>query len=143
MTGPILNRQSLQRLADLRVAEARLLLDNGHYPGAYYPAGYTVECALKARIAKQTREFDFPDLGRVRDSYNHDFRRLMATAGLNGDFQRECNSSLSFSDNWETVKKWHPDSRYHYSVTRLDAEELLAAITGDNGGILSWIKDRW
>ena len=130
MTGPTLNRQSLQRLADLRAAEARLLLDNGHYPGAYYLAGYAVECALKACIAKGTRQFDFPDLDRVRDSYNHDFRR-------------ECDSNQTFQDNWETVKKWHPDSRYHHFVSRLEAEELLDAITGANGGILPWIKDRW
>lgn len=143
MTGPTLNRASLQRLADLRAAEARLLLDNGHYPGAYYLAGYAVECALKACIAKGTRQFDFPDLDRVRDSYSHDFRRLAATAGLNGDFRRECDSNPTFQDNWETVKKWHPDSRYHHSISRLEAEELIDAITGDNGGILPWIKVRW
>ena len=143
MTGPTLNRQSLQRLADLRLAEARLLLDNGHHPGAYYLAGYAVECALKACIAKQTRQFDFPNLDQVRDSYSHDLRRLAATAGLTDDFLRECNSSPSFSDNWETVKKWHPDSRYHHSISRLESEELLDAITGANGGILPWIKVRW
>ena len=56
MTGPRLNRDNLQRVSDLRAEEARLLLDNGHYPGAYYLLGYAVECALKACIAKQVRE---------------------------------------------------------------------------------------
>lgn len=56
----VLNRYDLQRLADLRAAEARLLLDNGYWSGAYYLAGYAVECGLKACIARRVREFDFP-----------------------------------------------------------------------------------
>ena len=45
----------------MRVKEAAVLLQNGCPEGAYYLAGYAVECALKACVAKQTREHDFPD----------------------------------------------------------------------------------
>src|SRR3712207_6924003 len=44
----------------LRLAEARALLDAGFPDGAYYLAGYGVECGLKACIARQTRQHDFP-----------------------------------------------------------------------------------
>jgi HEPN domain-containing protein len=49
-----MNRADLQQLAELRITEAKVLLDNGFYAGAYYLAGYAVECALKACIAKLT-----------------------------------------------------------------------------------------
>lgn len=43
-----LSRSDFQRLADVRIAEAKVLLDAGMWDGAYYLAGYAVECALKA-----------------------------------------------------------------------------------------------
>ncbi|MBI0577948.1 HEPN domain-containing protein [Neobacillus cucumis] len=41
--------------------DAKVLLDHECYDGAYYLSGYVIECALKACIAKYTKEFDFPD----------------------------------------------------------------------------------
>lgn len=138
-----LNRYDLQRLADLRVEEARLLLDNGYYSGAYYLLGYAVECALKACIARQSAEFDFPDMERTRDSHNHDFRRLVVTAGLTADFLSEHRSSSQFRNNWDTVTKWKTNSRYQHSISEAQAAEMFDAVTGDNGGILPWIKSKW
>jgi HEPN domain-containing protein len=51
-----MNRTDLQQLAELRIKEARILLDGDSYSGAYYLAGYAIECALKACIAKRTKE---------------------------------------------------------------------------------------
>lgn len=45
-----MNRVDFRQLAGLRIAEAKVLLDNNLYAGAYYLAGYAVECALKACI---------------------------------------------------------------------------------------------
>ena len=56
-----MNRLDLQQLSDLRIGEAKALLAQGFPEGAYYLAGYSVECALKACIARRTREHDFPD----------------------------------------------------------------------------------
>ena len=64
-----MNRKDLQRLTRLRLAEARVLLAAAKYDGAYYLAGYAVECALKACIAKQIKRFDFPDKKLVIDSH--------------------------------------------------------------------------
>jgi hypothetical protein len=47
-----MNRNDLQNLSRLREKEAKVLLDNGCFAGAYYLLGYAVECALKACIAK-------------------------------------------------------------------------------------------
>jgi HEPN domain-containing protein len=40
-----MNRADFQKLAELRIREAKVLLDSKHYEGAYYLAGYAVECA--------------------------------------------------------------------------------------------------
>ena len=47
-----LSRKELQALSGIRLREARALARLGMNDGAYYLAGYAVECALKACIAK-------------------------------------------------------------------------------------------
>src|SRR5438045_4183805 len=67
------NKTELEQLADLRLAEAVALL--GLTPpmpdGAYYLAGYAVECALKACIAKLTAQHDFPDKNFAAKCFTH------------------------------------------------------------------------
>jgi HEPN domain-containing protein len=76
------SRNDFQRLAELRLIEARFLLDAGFSDGAYYLAGYAVECALKACIAKGTHQYDFPDKKLVEKSYTHDVEKLLDAAGM-------------------------------------------------------------
>jgi HEPN domain-containing protein len=76
------DRATFQQLAEMRLAEARLLLDNGLSSGAYYLAGYAIECALKAVIAKDFRENEIPDLKYVRDVHTHDLSALLRLAEL-------------------------------------------------------------
>ena len=75
-------RNDLRRLAWTRLKEARILLHNECWDGAYYLSGYAVECALKACIAKRTLRHEFPDKRIVNDSYSHDLSFLMRTANL-------------------------------------------------------------
>lgn len=56
-----MNRAELQRLAQERISDARVLLDARRWPAAYYLAGYAVECALKACIAKLMKSEEYPD----------------------------------------------------------------------------------
>jgi hypothetical protein len=63
-----MNRTDFQQLAELRLREAEALLAAGLPDGAYHLAGYSVECALKACIAKRTQLHDFPEKKLVNDS---------------------------------------------------------------------------
>ncbi len=65
-----MNRMEFQGLAEIRIREAEILLAAGAWDGAYYLAGYAVECALKACIAKKTVEHSFPRLQDVQ-KYPH------------------------------------------------------------------------
>jgi HEPN domain-containing protein len=50
-----MTRRDFQALSATRLREARALLKTGNPEGAYYLAGYAIECALKACVAKKTR----------------------------------------------------------------------------------------
>ena len=78
-----MNRRDFQNLARLRLEEAEALLTAGKSDGAYYLAGYAVELGLKACIAKNTKEYDFPPKEAVvRQFYSHSIKGLLKAAGL-------------------------------------------------------------
>lgn len=64
-----LNRDTLRKLAENRLEEARILLVNKQWTGAYYMAGLAVECALKSCLAAEVKEHDFPDKEFVNAMY--------------------------------------------------------------------------
>ncbi|MGD9838066.1 MAG: hypothetical protein AB7F72_05030 [Afipia sp.] len=90
------DRATFQQLAESRLAEAKLLSANGLSSGAYYLAGYAVECALKARIASDFRANEIPDLKRVQKIYSHDLTSLLSLAGLTDllEAEKDRNPSL-------------------------------------------------
>lgn len=66
-----MNRYDLRGLARARLRESKILLASQEYSGAYYLAGYVIECALKACIARQTLRHDFPNKDRANQSWSH------------------------------------------------------------------------
>jgi HEPN domain-containing protein len=137
-----MNRNDLQRLAGIRIREAKTLFRAGEFSGAYYLAGYAVECALKACIARKTLRFDFPDKLRVMQSHTHNQRELLRLAGLNDELDAAKKASRNFAGGWDEVGKWTEESRYS-TWTRSDAEAILDAITERKDGVLPWIKHYW
>jgi HEPN domain-containing protein len=139
-----MNRADFKRLAQVRVRETKALLAARSYAGAYYLAGYAVECALKACIARQTKRYDFPpDQGEIKNIYTHDLTRLLKSAGLNNDHENELNRNQQFKDYWLTVKDWSEQSRYIPLQARQKAQDLYEAITDPRNGVLQWLKKYW
>ena len=138
-----MNRRDLQRLSNIRLREAKALLDSRYYSGAYYLLGYAVECALKACIARQVQRHDFPDLHRVRDSYTHDLQALLKVSGLDIELGQERISNPALHRNWITVRDWTVDSRYEYEITEATVREFFSAGTVRSNGILPWLRKRW
>lgn len=138
-----MNRKEFQELAEVRISEAEVLLNQAKANGAYYLAGYAVECGLKACIAKLTNQDDFPpkpDL--IRTYYSHDIEKLLKTAGLTADRDADSSADPNLEVNWGIVKDWDEESRY-VRKTQAKAQELIAAITDVAHGVLPWIKQRW
>ncbi|HWD98125.1 MAG TPA: HEPN domain-containing protein [Bryobacteraceae bacterium] len=137
-----MNRKELQALAIIRLAEARSLLQAGLSDGAYYLAGYSVECGLKASIAKRTRQFDFPDKKNVDASHTHDLKALIRIANLEPLRVEQAKADSAFRDYWDLVQQWSEQSRYRRHE-RTDAKALVEAVGSARHGVLRWIKQHW
>lgn len=124
-----MNRNDFQRLAKVRIEEAKALLDNRLFAGAYYLAGYSVECAIKAYVAKQTNQYDFPDKELVAKVYKHSPKELIGGAGLDSGLEQEINTDNAFAGYWGVVSKWSERHRYDLNKDEKDARELCNAIT--------------
>jgi HEPN domain-containing protein len=75
-------RTDLRAMAQAKLDDAVLLLQNGRFSNAYYLAGYAVELALKACIAAQFVADVIPDKSLVNAIYRHTLKDLVGTAGL-------------------------------------------------------------
>jgi hypothetical protein len=136
------DRNDLQQLSRIRLREAKALLRAGMADGAYYLAGYAVECGLKACIAKETTRYLFPEKGRVDSSYTHKLPDLVKVAGLGRALEELAYKSPEFRANWAFVKSWTEHSRYQRHQPQ-EAEQLLTAVGDRRHGVISWIKVYW
>lgn len=138
-----MNRAQLKKLSRLRIREAKVLLDKRCYQGSYYLAGYSVECALKACIAKQTRLYDFPDKERVTKSYSHKLKDLVEVAQLKSALDNEVKSNQQFGANWTMVVEWSESFRYNLTMPEKKARDFHAAISDQMDGVLPWLEKYW
>lgn len=136
-----MNRISFQEIAEIRLRESKALLDAGFPDGACYLAGYAVECAMKACIAKRTREHDFPEK-ESKDFYIHDLDKLLGFAKLRSEFELALRANPAMNANWIMAKNWSEKSRYERK-TVADAAELIKAIEDQTGGLLPWVQKHW
>ena len=126
-----------QRLTDTRLAEAKLLLRGGHWDGAYYLAGYAVECAFKVILTTQLTSLGgVPDRGDVSSFYQHNLAELRNLAGL----ESAMTSDPSLKQSWIVITQWSERTRYEFDKTQQQAEDLLTAI---EKVVLPWIKIHW
>jgi HEPN domain-containing protein len=137
-----LKRQDLRELALLRLKEAQVLFANGCWSGAYYLAGYAIECALKACIAKRTERYEFPEKERVNRSYTHRLIPLLQVADLEKPLREAERNHPQLAKNWLFVTEWSEEARYEQH-SEADAATLLNAIRDRQDGVLPWLKKKW
>lgn len=136
-----MNRAELKRLALTRLDDAKVLLKNRRYSAAYYVAGYAVECALKACLAKKTGSYDFPpEPNDVREFYyTHKLQKLATAGGLASKLEA---GPSKLGKYWTIVKDWNEDSRYDPDAGK-KAKDLLEAIDDPTDGVLQCIRQYW
>jgi hypothetical protein len=154
-TVPIakLNRNTLQKSAESRIEEARILIENNQWTGSYYLTGFGVECALKACLARAVREYDYPDKKFVNDMYQHKLQKLVQLdAGLWVALQTDMNNDPNLEVNWNIVKDWDDEKRYdivreqeaRYDIVRKQEARVLYAAAADlRSGVMQWIQGKW
>ena len=134
-----MNRRDFQQLSTVRLKEAKALLKAGFPDGAYYLAGYSVECALKACIAKSTQRYDFPEKKRVNESYTHNLTQLVLAAKLEEAASEHLKIDPLFNINWRFVLNWSELARYETNSHQI-AEDLIRAIDDRKHGVMAWLK---
>ena len=122
------------------MAEAELLLANGFWSGAYYLVGYSLECALKAKIASSFRENEIPELKRVQKIYSHDLSSLLSLSGLKDELELEMEANAELRKCWTIATEWSEQARYEI-WTQERASAILGAVSGDKG-LLRWLLNR-
>jgi hypothetical protein len=126
----------------LRLQEAKVLLCQAQWSGAYYLAGYSVECALKACVTRGFRKHQLPEWQLVRDTHVHNLEKLVELAKLSPQLHIQQSADKLFALNWTIVKDWKETSRYA-TWTKNEAEDLYKAITQRGHGVFQWTKQYW
>ena len=121
-----------------RQTDAKALIDQERYEAAYYIGGYAVECALKACIAKKTREFEFPN----KDSsklYTHRLEVLLEYAGTQ---IADALAEPAVAPKWSTVvfvARGQPISVAHGGR----CQSFVCGIADAPNGVLECTRKHW
>jgi hypothetical protein len=131
------NIDTLNKLAEDRLKEAKLLLANEHFSGAAYLGGYAIELKLKSKICQRLNWSEYPPAKISKNDCLkvHDLRGLTYFAGIR-DY--DANSALFIPEPrvltadqleivYHTVIKWSEVKRYEETKPK-DARNLLDAI---------------
>ena len=137
-----MNRTYLQQLTEVRVRDAAALLSAGQWSGAYYLAGYAVECGLKACVAKLTCQYDYPNRDLALRCYTHKIETLVEVAELERQRKSDTQANPVFGANWMIAKDWNETARYQ-QWSEPQARKLFAAVKDLTNGVLPWIMDHW
>lgn len=139
-----MNRVELRQLAEDRLSDAETLIAAGRWSGAYYLAGYAVECGLKACVLVfvDNTGVIFTDRKYAEKCWTHSLDTLVALADLETARSQAVAANPAFGRNWLTVSNWGELSRYQQKAEG-DARELLKAITDPANGVMQWIRIYW
>jgi HEPN domain-containing protein len=132
----------LKVLAKMRLKDAVLLHNNGQASGAYYLAGYAVECGLKAIIAQSFRSGVIPDKNFINKIYTHNLKELVGLAGLRQELDAETRSSVIFAAHWAIASQWTETSRYDI-IDPFQVKDMIQAVSDEKEGVLRWLKTHW
>ena len=132
----------LKALAELRWTDAEALLGAGRHSGAYYLAGYSIECGLKAVIALSFRATVIPSKKFVNDIHTHDLASLIALAGLKQQLGVAADDNPELEANWAFVAGWKESSRYE-TIDPFTANRMLKAVGDPKSGVLQWLRTHW
>lgn len=138
----MLTKDDLEALAQTRLDDAVLLLQSGRPSSAYYLAGYAVELALKACIAKAFQPNVIPDKAFVNEVYVHRLDKLLGTAGLLPAFSADSNADPQLATAWGIATQWTESSRYSLWDS-VSAGDLINAIGDSQHGVFQWVKKHW
>jgi HEPN domain-containing protein len=137
-----MRRSDLQNLSQSKLEAGNILAHEKKWSNAYYLAGYAIELALKACVARQVSADTLPEKRLINDVYTHDISKLAGLAGLKLELKTKSDADSVFAANWAICSEWSPETRYQ-DKTAAETTFLLNAISNNENGVLPWIKKHW
>src|ERR1700683_3672914 len=103
-----MNRAELQQLAEDRILDAQALLAAQRWSGAYYLAGYAVECGLKSCVLAYVIDSGviFQDKKYAEKCWIHNIEDLVRLAELEVAQGIDIAGNPALAKNWVTVGFW-------------------------------------
>ncbi len=99
-------------MAEMRLDEAKSLLDLGKWGGAYSLAGYALELALKACIIKALMATDaFPGKEFSKNCYTQDIEKLVGLARLQDQLKIAADADSDLKMNWTIARNRSEETR--------------------------------
>lgn len=140
-----MTKQDWRDLAETRLVDAGVLLQNQRWAAAYYLAGYAVECGLKACVIDLVEKNPgiIYEERRFSDScWTHKLGELIGVARLDAARVADEIANPALARSWAAVIKWNEASRY-VLVPEPQAREIYDAISHPLDGVMKWIRDHW
>lgn len=138
----MMTKADLEKLALVRLEDAVFLLQENRCSSAYYLAGYSVELALKACIAKLVQPNTIPDKAFINAIYVHKLDSLLSVAGLKQRFDSDAKADPELAAYWAITSNWSEESRYAM-WDPFSAASLIEAIHEPTHGVFQWVKKHW
>ena len=148
------SRSDLQTLTKQRLDDAGALLTL-HFPdAAFYLAGYSIECALKAVVCKTLDQDDFyePDRSNkatryvqeriLREFKTHNYNDLLVLSGLSAKFEvaRDADPALYLA--WIEIEEAAWTEQYRYQLGTKSIQNVSDFITAVKT-LIVWISRYW
>lgn len=124
----MITEMELRGISLRRLFEAETLYGDKAFAAAMYLGGYSVECALKAIIARQTIAGQFYDKEIAKSCFTHDFYDLVKLSGLRPALDAHMTVDIVFRRNWDEVRQWRPEWRYEVTREPREARKFLDAL---------------
>jgi hypothetical protein len=140
-----MTRAEWQQIAEERAKDAQALIAASRWSGAYYLAGYAVECGLKSCVLRRLSaapELIFLEKRFSEKCWTHNLEDLVELADLKSARASAVAANADLGINWQTVKEWSEQDRYRMK-TEAQARALVVAVTDNTNGVLPWIKGLW
>jgi HEPN domain-containing protein len=138
----MLTKADLEKLAQIRLEDSLLLFKANRSSSAYYLAGYAVELALKACIAKLIQPNAIPDKSFINAIYTHELKDLVSIAGLRPQLDSDTKADPELATYWAIASNWSEASRYAF-WDPMAAATMLHAVHDPAHGVFQWVKRHW
>ena len=148
------SRSDLQTLTRQRLDEASTLLSLNFPDAAFYLAGYSIECALKAAVCKTLDQDNFykPDRSNRGNRYvqerifrefkTHNYNDLLVLSGLSAKFELARDDEPTLYLAWIEIEEaaWTEQYRYQLGTkSRQDVSNFIKAVEI----LIVWISNYW